>query len=190
VHTITSVRPVLISFRPVNTSNIDGIFLSEKAWFQTTGSGYFRVLSDSRQSDIWFDALYYMPDHGTLFPLHEACIETSCRVIDHRRTKRNDLAHEPSLTVLCRLLNARFRGRRIPLSNVDMANDILDLCTCSSLYGPRSVLAMTKLEWWGGEYDVHGVYGSYLSPLTFHRDSTPIPLTSRIISRRLYSTCF
>jgi hypothetical protein len=190
VHTVTSMIQALTLSRPVNTSDTDGIFLSEKAWFQTTGSGYFRVLSDSRQSDIWFDVLCYMPSHGTLFPLHEACIETSCRVIDHRRTKRNDLADESSLAVLCRLLNARFLGRRIPLSNVDMANDILDLCTSSSSYGPRSVLAMTKLEWWGGEYDVHGVHGSCLSPLTFRRDSTPTLLTSRIISRLLYSMCF
>jgi hypothetical protein len=36
----------------------------------------------------------------------------------------------------------------------DTQIDIFDLCVSSNLYGPRSVLAMTKLEWWGGEYDV------------------------------------
>jgi hypothetical protein len=147
--------------RPVNTSKLDYIFLSEKAEFHTAGSGVFRVLDDSQTDDIWYSPLWYSRNSSsTLFPLHEACIETSCRAIGHLRPQKSGVKNEPTLAILYHILNTRFLDRHKavdadPYSHDDTtANDIFDLCHSSKLYGPRSVLAMTRLEWWGGEYDV------------------------------------
>jgi hypothetical protein len=84
--------------RPFNTSNLEDIFLSEKAEFRTAGSGVFRVPDDSHTDDIWYSPLWYSRNSSsTLFPLHEACIETSCRAIDHLLSQRADIEHEPTL---------------------------------------------------------------------------------------------
>ncbi|KAF2027695.1 hypothetical protein EK21DRAFT_71444 [Setomelanomma holmii] len=142
---------------PVNTSEVDGIFLSEPAWFSFTGSLCFRVRNEARTDHIEYSGLRYSPRANyTLFPLHGGCIETSCRAINHHRSHGKDSSGEPALAVLFKLLNTRFFERhRAPPTHVtdDTEIDIFDLCVCSNLYGPRSVLSMTKLEWWGGEYD-------------------------------------
>jgi hypothetical protein len=149
--------------RPTNTSDLDDIFLSEKAEFHTAGSGVFRILDDSQTDDIWYSPLWYSRNSSsTLFPLHEACIETSCRAINHIRPHKRGVKHEPTLAILYHFLNSRFLDRHMAAdadadSDDHTANDIFDLCHCSKLYGPRSVLAMTRLEWWGGEYDVSNI---------------------------------
>jgi hypothetical protein len=143
--------------RPMNTSNIDDIFLSDKAAFNTAGSGTFEVLDETGTDDIWYNTLWHSHNsRGTLFALHEACIETSCRAIDHLRVQQEGTREEPALAVLYRFLNRRFLDRHADAhsGDDDMVNDLFNLSDCSKVYGPRSVLAMTKLEWWGGEYDV------------------------------------
>jgi hypothetical protein len=143
--------------RPINTSNLVDIFLSEKAQFQTAGLAAFRVSNDSRTEDIWYNPLWYSRNSsGTLFPLHEACIETSCRAIDHIRSQRQDREPEAALVTLYHFLNNRFldHNSNINPTESEQPNDILSLCHRSKVYGPRSVLAMTRLEWWGGQYDV------------------------------------
>ncbi|KAH7069093.1 hypothetical protein BKA63DRAFT_101076 [Paraphoma chrysanthemicola] len=166
---------------PVNVSEVDGIFLSEPAWFSFTGSLCFRVRNQTRTEDIEYSGLQYSPDaRHTLFPLHGACIDTSCRAIDHHCSKGSTSKPKPALAVLFELLNAQFFERhRNPPAHVtdDTEVDIFNLCVCSSLYGPRSVLAMTKLEWWGGEYD------------RFYTDPTDVPdLESFIFDVLLAST--
>jgi hypothetical protein len=87
--------------------------------------------------------------------MHEACIETSCRVIDDVRHRHHYMDSEPTLAAFYNFLNTRYIDRhRKAYPNDEFSNDIFDLCHCSRLYGPRSVLAMTRLEWWGGGYDV------------------------------------
>jgi hypothetical protein len=93
-------------------------------------------------------------------------METSCRVIDHIRTRRQNVMRKPTLWILYHFLNERFLERH---GNLDLdanlyaqiaentENDILDLCERSAVYGPRSVLSLSRLEWWGGEYDVRNV---------------------------------
>jgi hypothetical protein len=140
----------------VNTSAVDGIFLSEKAKFSVVGSGYFHVPSAIQRDYFWFEVLNPSLGSHALFPLHEACIETSCQALDHHRAMQTDPGEKIALATLYNILDTRFRastkGLCSPLQPVDI--DLFDLCACSSLYGPRSVLAMTKLEWWGGEYEV------------------------------------
>lgn len=119
------------------------------------GSGYFRIAGDADQVDIWLDALCYAPDHGTLFPLHESCIAISCRAIDHFHSRRKDTVSKSALEILYRVLSARFIQRKCLMDEpLESSNDIFDLCSSSCDYGPRSALALSRLEWWGAEYDV------------------------------------
>ena len=138
------------SGRPRNTSVINNIFLSEKASFSRNGAGVFEVVDESGTDDIWYNAMWYGRNStGSLFALHEACIETSCRAIDHLL---GETRMKPSLSLLYGFLNASFLDRRASAQpEDDTANDIFDLCQVSFKYGPRSVLAMSRLEWWGGE---------------------------------------
>lgn len=143
------------SISPENLSRLPGIFLSELASFRATGSGFFEVNGHAGQDDIWFDTLSYSPDRGSLFPLHEACIDTSCRAIEHHLIKRNDQDRKPALEVLSRLLNTRLSEQNCsPFKEPGTTKDIFDLSSRSSIYGPRSVLGINRLEWWAGEYDV------------------------------------
>ncbi|KAF2855798.1 hypothetical protein T440DRAFT_536007 [Plenodomus tracheiphilus IPT5] len=137
-----------------NDSAVKGMFLSERAWFSMSESQYLHVPSQDNLGDIWFDTPSYTSNAGTLFPLHEACISLGCKVIENLRLEPTDRKLEPALSVLSQLLNASFRTRYAG-SDVadDTRNDLFDLCKSSDEKGPRSVLAMTRLEWWGGEYD-------------------------------------
>ncbi|KAH3957389.1 hypothetical protein HBI73_178240 [Parastagonospora nodorum] len=61
---------------------------------------------------------------------------------------------EPTLATLYQFLNIRYSNRHEMVEvETKLMNDIFELCHWSGLYGPRSVLAMTKAEWWGGGYD-------------------------------------
>ncbi|KAF1833013.1 hypothetical protein BDW02DRAFT_599477 [Decorospora gaudefroyi] len=135
-----------------NQSEIPDIFLSEPALFNETASGYFRVAGQT-QGEIWFEALSYGTGYGTLFPLHAACITTSCRAIEHHQSRRRNGKRNHALAILSRLLNTRFAKRNSHADDSCEVNDLFSLCSYSPVYGPRSVLAMTRLEWWGGEYD-------------------------------------
>ena len=116
-------------------------------------SGYFRVGDAAFGGDTWFDALRDDTDADTLIPLHDACINISCRVIEYLHAKRMDSGPISALSVLNRLLQDRFRSNAH--ASFEMRNDLFTLCATSEKYGPRSVMALNKLEWWGGEYEVH-----------------------------------
>lgn len=118
-----------------------------------TGSGYFRVGGDAYGGDAWFDALRDDSDADTLIPLHDACIDISCRVIEHSHARQMESERDPALAILNHLLQDRFRGNSH--ASFEKRNDLFNLCAASDGYGPRSVMALTKLEWWGGEYEVH-----------------------------------
>jgi hypothetical protein len=174
-------------------SEVPGIYLSEIASFSLTGSGYFRIIGDAEQDDIWFDALSYTCDHGTLFPLHEGCIVTSCRAIDRHYSMRNDVEPKPALEMLYELLNTRFIRRKSRTDEPhETSNDIFDLCSSCSEYGPRSVLALSRLEWWGGKYDV-GSDSMFLNHSTdelqkFYTDPIEEESTASFVRRVLQSS--
>ena len=148
--------PVAELFKsPNNQSGLPGTFLSELVSFRAAGSGFFEVQSHTGQDDVWFDTLSYSSDHGSLFPLHEACIGISCHAIDHHLSKQNDGDPKHALELLSGLLNTRLTEQNCsPFKEYGTAKDIFDLSSRSSLYGPRSVLGMTRLEWWASDYDV------------------------------------
>jgi hypothetical protein len=134
------------------------VFLSERTWFSYTGSLFFR-LYDRRPSggELWFNALEYIPKHGTLFPLHDSCIAVGEAVITHFRAKRPDILELSNLAILNELLQARFsKIRQVGQDFYQNCanNDLLDLCSNSNIYGPRSVVALTLIEWWRGEFEV------------------------------------
>ncbi|KAH7398535.1 hypothetical protein BKA66DRAFT_556696 [Pyrenochaeta sp. MPI-SDFR-AT-0127] len=135
---------------PANLSDSDDVFLSDKAWFSMTYTGYFCV-GDAYGGEIWFDALRKERNSGTLIALHDACISISCRVIEHLQTTRKDNEKTSSLLILNKTLQDRFRNgaHRSPRKD----RDLLDLGTTSKTFGPRSVLALNRLEWWGGYFE-------------------------------------
>ncbi|KAF2828954.1 hypothetical protein CC86DRAFT_392220 [Ophiobolus disseminans] len=149
-HDVERHRATSGNNRPRNTSSVEDVFLSERASFSMSGAGIFEVVDESGTDDIWYNTLWYKPaSTSSLFALHEACIETSCRALDRLRGGAT-----PSLAMLYQFLNARFLASHAHAHpKDDTANDIFDLCRVSYSCGPRSVLAMTRLEWWGGEYD-------------------------------------
>lgn len=121
------------------------------------GSQYFCVSSEDRSSEIWFNGLSYTPDHGTLFPLHEACIQISTRVVDYLSIKHSKSGRPCLLVELYNLLDAQWQdshSKQLRGDSDNTGNDIFDLCQLVSNGVPRSVQAMSKLEWCGGDYDV------------------------------------
>jgi hypothetical protein len=139
--------------RPVNTSKIRGIFLSERAKFSNIAHYYFLLKDKSGAEDIEYNALWYTRHaENTLFPLHEACLDISCRALDHRRSRLEPVHFEPALKVLYRFLNERFLYRHRNSEDYDpVTQDMFELRHRSKVYGPRSIIAMNKLEWQRGE---------------------------------------
>ncbi|EUC50540.1 hypothetical protein COCMIDRAFT_32062 [Bipolaris oryzae ATCC 44560] len=138
---------------PVNTSDQPEVFVSGPARFSLTGSGFYHVAGYEGQNDIWVDALSHIPGSGTLFPLHDCCLDISCRAIEYHQSKQEECDNKTALEVLIHLLNSRFTERQIQDGSLRSINDLFNLSSECSVYGPRSVLALTKLEWWGGGYD-------------------------------------
>lgn len=142
---------------PLNISGIEDTFLSGKASFSRNGSGTFALLDETGTDDIWYNAMWNAPNSDdTLFALHDACIVISCKSISHYRTRSGKICEaQPALAALYRLLNDRLWERHADRNiKADTVNDLFELCRTSSRYGPRSVLALAELDWWGGQYDV------------------------------------
>jgi hypothetical protein len=129
---------------------------------------FFR-LYDRRPSggELWFNALEYIPDHDTLFPLHDSCIAIAEAVITQHRTKQPDFLGLSNLAILNQLLQSRYRKSWSAAEDFPQRctnNDLFDLCSNSETYGPRSVVALTLLEWWHGDFEVSSLrLFSYLS---------------------------
>ena len=151
-----------------NLSDLPEVFLSEPASFRLTGSGYFHIGGPNGQDDVWVDALYYAPDHGTLFPLHDVCLATSCRGIEHHQSRKEDYNRKPALEILAGLLSTSFIQRQQQDGSDGTVKDIFHLSTSCSTYGPRSVLALSGLDHWDGGYEVSS---STLCPE--HTSNTP-----------------
>lgn len=139
----------------INISESEDVFLSDRAQFSLNGSGYFRVGDEGISGDIWFDALRDDSKSDTLIPLHDACIDISCRAIESRQNKSSSAKWKPALSVLNLLLQHRFRLKA--RSTFETRNDLLNLCKLHDHYGARSVLALSKVEWWGGVYEVERI---------------------------------
>lgn len=92
-----------------------------------------------------------------MFPLHHACITISCRAIEHKFMKCVTLDNRPPLAILCNILNRVYDQslhQAKPVEQNHIKNDMFHLASYSNIHGPKSVLALTRLDWWGGEYDV------------------------------------
>jgi hypothetical protein len=119
----------------------------------------FFELPDRRPSGrrLLFTAYDYIPKKGTLFPLHDSCVAIAQEAISQHRTKRPDLHRLSNLAMLYQLLFARFKSNwdseeKSPLLRI--TNDVLNLCSRSSTYGPCSVVALELREWWNGDFKV------------------------------------
>ena len=131
---------------------------------------FFR-LYDRRPSrgELWFNALEYIPGHDTLFPVHDSCLAIAEAVITHHRAKRPDLHERSNLAILNELLQARYRKRWGEAKDFPERwtnNDLFDLSSNSETWGPRSVVALTLLEWWHGDFEVSSPRISSHLPLT------------------------
>lgn len=136
----------------MNTSEEQGVFISERAQFSLTGSGYFSVGSGLPGGDVWFDPLRAAADGNTVIALHEACIDIGCKVIANHQAKHPRYGHVSPFVVLNNLLQDRYREATD--STQGFKNDLFELNTLSEIYGPRSVLSLSRVDWWGGEYEV------------------------------------
>lgn len=166
-------------YRVLNTVGSSNVFLSENASFSATGSGFFGIGDGDVVRQTWFDTLREEPGYDTMIPLHDACIDIACRVIENRPACRiDDEANISSLEYLHRLLQDLFHNKE--WEDSEARNDLLELCTSSNMYGPRSVMGLGRLEWWGGQYEVW--YNPIVieahrhrSGLTSYRSSTRTP---------------
>jgi hypothetical protein len=155
-----------LAYRPRNTSKSDKIFLSEKVYHSMQASGCFEVMDETGTDDIWYNTILN-DSRGSMFALHAACIDISCRVIEHRRFRLGKDEDQPALAILHQLLSTRFFANHANADTDDpTVNDIFDLRSLSLRYGPRSLLALSKLEWWGGQYDVWRKESAMVSQLT------------------------
>ena len=119
------------------------------------GSQFIQVPGHDGPRDVWYETMYHSADCSTLFPLHEACLDIGRQAVIHHQLKHHPGVIQQELAVLVRLLNMRFTERHTRADVPDDSkNDLFGLCKWSNMYGPESVLAMNRLEWWGAEYEV------------------------------------
>ncbi|KAL6710348.1 hypothetical protein ACN47E_009294 [Coniothyrium glycines] len=138
---------------PLNESETGGIFLSEPAAYSMSGSQFVQVPGHDGPRDVWYGTMQPDLGGGTLFPLHEVCLDICRRAIDSHQMKQSRTAI-PNLTVLTELLNTRFDYRHVHAgTSTSKKNDLFNLCASQDMFGPQSVLAMSRIEWWGREFE-------------------------------------
>lgn len=94
-------------------------------------------------------------DYDTVFALHEACLQISRRAINETKPVMMDSQNSSSLSILNQILQTHYRlNAEPPTKPLIVRNDLFDLSTATDAYGPRSVVGLSLLEWWGGEYEV------------------------------------
>ncbi|OAL54487.1 hypothetical protein IQ07DRAFT_676541 [Pyrenochaeta sp. DS3sAY3a] len=144
-----------LSSQPVefkNYSDDEDVFLSERAYYSINHSSCFNVPGITSESDAWFNVLRESSQaRAALFPLHESCISIGCRVIDRTRVHKLPFDRMSSLVILNDVLQLCRLETKVGRSDSKM--DILNLCEAPGGLGPRSVLALTKLEMWKGTYE-------------------------------------
>lgn len=127
--------------------------MSERAYYSINNSSSFNLPGITSGSDAWFHVLMgTSQSRAALIPLHESCISISRRIIDRAKVHKLPFDKTSSLVILNDLLQLCLLEMKPGRS--DSRNDILNLCEAPGGLGPRSVLALTKLEMWKGTYEV------------------------------------
>ncbi|KAF9694737.1 hypothetical protein EKO04_007552 [Ascochyta lentis] len=142
-----------------NASDSTDVFLSAAASWNETNDQLFHI--DGRcpgtetPDKITFNAMQQIGSYDTVFPLHEDCLQISCRVIDQLKPIAKDNDGFSSLSALNKMLQSRYRlkAQCTKEDSIIARNDLFDLCTVTGINGPRSVVGLSLLEWWAGEYE-------------------------------------
>lgn len=125
---------------------------------------------------VTINAMQNIGNHDTTFPLHEDCLQISCRLIDHVKSTEVKEQDRPSLAILNNILQSRYQSNVLKSKSNDLIarNDLFDLCTATDTNGPRSVVSLSLLEWWGGEYEVSCKHSPDTPSSRIHRSFTQI----------------
>lgn len=143
-----------------NTSDTGDVFLSARATWSEENDQLFRI--DGLYPDtnipytITFNAMQQLGEHDTIFPLHEGCLQISRRAIDHVKPASPAAQNVSSLSILNNILQSRYRNNANCTKSNDLIarNDLFQLCAATDSTGPRSVVSLSLLEWWAGDYEV------------------------------------
>lgn len=144
----------------LNTSDSGDVFLSARATWDEVNDQLFHILGLYPDTNIpytvTFNAMQQIEDYDTIFPLHEDCLQISRRAIDYLQPVLTHGESLSSLSILNRILQSRYckNARQSKHDSLVARNDLLELCTATDKDGPRSVVALSLLQWWGGEYEV------------------------------------
>lgn len=105
---------------------------------------------------ITFNVMQQISDHDTVFALHESCLQISRHAIDHFKPVAPAGQELSSLSILNSILQSRYRenAKRTKQNDLVGRNDLFKLGTATDTNGPRSVIGLSLLEWWAGEYEV------------------------------------
>ncbi|KAF2645199.1 hypothetical protein P280DRAFT_513116 [Massarina eburnea CBS 473.64] len=143
--TVSALRNLRMTSANESHTNLcenEETFLSETiGWkigdadFFQLGLAIYQVLTEDEAGDA-------------IFPLHQACIEIACRVIDVHAMEENE-ALDSACSALYRMLQDHLHAEPHVTGT---KHDILGLkSTCDST--ARSVLAIDNLGWWSGSYE-------------------------------------
>lgn len=144
----------------LNTSNSSDVFLSARATWDEVNDQLFHI--DGLYPDtnipytVTFNAMQQIEDHDTIFPLHEDCLRISQHAVDSLNPVTRGDQEKSSLSILNTILQSRYckNARHTKHDSLVARNDLLNLCTATDTNGPRSVVGLSLLQWWGGEYEV------------------------------------
>ncbi|KAF2866429.1 hypothetical protein BDV95DRAFT_584705 [Massariosphaeria phaeospora] len=124
-------------------SGSSDVFLSEiTRWHM--GDGDFFVLNNNHYLTLHNDQT-----GNLIFPLHDACIQIAVKVIDlDRKVPSRSIS---TLSLLYRSLCWKFHDRKF--YDVGMGMDILGLDSTCDECGPNSMLALSSVSMWSGDYE-------------------------------------
>ncbi|KAF2738913.1 hypothetical protein EJ04DRAFT_7170 [Polyplosphaeria fusca] len=126
-----------------NYSGNDDVFMSSITYWQYTPSELFPL------GDSLFQGFQDRGGAGdVIFPLHNACVHIAGMVIQSQLPSCSSSA---SLTHLYKILRHKYQHRKSLGGGV--TNDLFDLQIESPRFGPRGLLALEDLDWWGGAYE-------------------------------------
>ncbi|KAH7116122.1 hypothetical protein B0J11DRAFT_118239 [Dendryphion nanum] len=142
--TVTALSNLCMSSgdeKQINMSGDDEVFLSDSTRWAVTdadvfllGNSYYQVLMEDHNGDL-------------IFPLHCTCIDIACMVGKiHPNLDANSQVSSPVGQLLSRL---RFQYHHCKYFAGLIGNDIFDLSSSYAMHGPKSLLAIDELDWWG-----------------------------------------
>ncbi|KAF2248925.1 hypothetical protein BU26DRAFT_604875 [Trematosphaeria pertusa] len=142
--TLGNLRMTTANEEHTNTSGSDDIFLSEQTRWAMNDGDCFRLGNSyylAATEDHWRDII---------FPLHYACIQIACRVLQSRHDV-SEVCKPDEDSILARLY---FRLQTWYLYHRGgQRNYIFGLRGTLDGYGPRSVQGLDELGWWSGAYE-------------------------------------